>query len=92
MQNILTLETKKYALKLENFEGPLDLLCTLIEKNKMNIYDIKLDEITDQYVEFLKKAKELNLEVASDRLFFLLSLKGYFQAKKKKKKFLKMSL
>ena len=38
MQNILTLETKKYALKLENFEGPLDLLCTLIEKNKMNIY------------------------------------------------------
>ena len=50
MQNILTLETKKYALKLENFEGPLDLLCTLIEKNKMNIYDIKLDEIKDQYV------------------------------------------
>lgn len=68
MQNILTLETKKYALKLENFEGPLDLLCTLIEKNKMNIYDIKLDEITDQYVEFLKKAKELNLEVASEFL------------------------
>ena len=37
MQIILTMETNKYAIKLENFEGPLDLLCYLIEKNKMNI-------------------------------------------------------
>ena len=36
---VLTLETKKYAIKIENFEGPLDLLCHLIDKNKMNIYD-----------------------------------------------------
>ena len=42
MQNILTLETKKYAIKTQNFEGPLDLLCHLIDKNKMDIYDIKL--------------------------------------------------
>lgn len=67
MQNLITMG-RIYSIKLENFEGPLDLLCTLIEKNKMNIYDIKLDEITDQYVEFLKKAKELNLEVASEFL------------------------
>ena len=51
MQNILTLETNKYNLKLENFEGPLDLLCHLIDKNKMDIYDINLSEITDQYIE-----------------------------------------
>ena len=49
MQNILTLETTKYAIKLQNFEGPLDLLCHLIDKNKMDICDIKISEITDQY-------------------------------------------
>ena len=37
---ILALETQKYAIKIDNFEGPLDLLCHLIDKNKMNIYDI----------------------------------------------------
>ena len=37
MSNILTLETQKYAIKLDNFQGPLDLLCNLIEKNKMEI-------------------------------------------------------
>ena len=42
MQNILTLETNKYKIKLENFEGPLDLLVHLIDKNKMYIYDINL--------------------------------------------------
>ena len=68
MQKVLTLETNKYAIKLDNFEGPLDLLCTLIEKNKMDIYDIKLDEITDQYIEFLKEQEEMNLEIASEFL------------------------
>ena len=66
MPSILTLQTKKYAIKLDNFQGPLDLLCNLIEKNKMDIYDIKLDEITDQYIEYLKQAEELNLELASE--------------------------
>ena len=66
MPNILTLETRKYAVKLDNFEGPIDLLCNLIEKNKMDIYDIKLDQITDQYIEYLNKAQELNLEIASE--------------------------
>ena len=57
MPNILTLETNKYAIKIENFEGPLDLLCHLIDKNKMNINDIKLSEITDQYIEYITKWK-----------------------------------
>ena len=63
---ILTLETQKYAIKIDNFEGPLDLLCHLIDKNKMNIYDINLSEITDQYIEFLKEQEKLNLEIASE--------------------------
>ena len=68
MQKVLSLETTKYAIKLENFEGPLDLLCTLIEKNKMNIYDIKIDEITDQYLEYIRKMEQANLEVQSEFL------------------------
>ena len=68
MPNILTLETNKYAIKIENFEGPLDLLCHLIDKNKMNINDIKLSEITDQYIEYLNKMEEMNLEVTSEFL------------------------
>ena len=48
MQNVLTLESNKYAIKIDNFEGPLHLLCHLIDKNIMDIYDIKISEIADQ--------------------------------------------
>lgn len=81
MLSVLTLESKKYAIKIDNFEGPLDLLCNLIEKNKMNIYDIKLDEITDQYMEYLNRAQELNLEIASEFLS-LASTLLYIKSKK----------
>ena len=66
MQNILTLETNKYAIKINNFEGPLDLLCHLIDKNKMNIYDIKISEITEQYIEYLNQMEKMNLEITSE--------------------------
>ena len=65
---MLTLETKKYAIKIDNFEGPLDLLCHLIDKNKMNIYDINISKITDQYIIYLKEQESLNLEIASEFL------------------------
>lgn len=68
MQNILTLETKTYSIKLENFEGPLDLLCHLIDKNKMDIYDINISEITDQYIEYINKMEKMNLDVTSEFL------------------------
>ena len=68
MPNILTLETNKYSIKLENFEGPLDLLCHLIDKNKMDIYDINLSEITDQYIEYINQMEQMNLEVTSEFL------------------------
>ena len=74
MPNILALQTNKYAIKLENFEGPLDLLCTLIEKNKMNIYDIKLNEITDQYIKYLNNIETANLEVKSEFLIMASTL------------------
>ena len=66
MPNVLGLETNKYAIKIENFEGPLDLLCHLIDKNKMDIYDVNLSEITDQYIEYINNMEQMNLEVASE--------------------------
>ena len=66
MNNILTLETNKYAIKLDNFEGPLDLLCHLVDKNKMDINQIKISEITDQYIYYINNMQELNLDVTSE--------------------------
>lgn len=74
MQNLLTMQTNQYAIKIDNFEGPLDLLCHLIDKNKMNIYDIKISEITDQYLEYINKAEEMNLEVTSEFLIMASTL------------------
>jgi len=65
---IITLESTKYELKLDNFEGPLDLLCYLIDKDKMDIYEVPLDKITDQYIEYLNIQEKLNLEIASEFL------------------------
>lgn len=66
MNNILTLETNKYAIRLDNFEGPLDLLCHLVDKNKMDIHEVNISKITDQYVEYINAMKELNLDVTSE--------------------------
>lgn len=74
MQNVLTLETNKYLIKIENFEGPLDLLCHLIDKNKMNINDVNLSEITDQYIAYINKMEEMNLEVTSEFLIMASTL------------------
>ena len=66
MTNILTLETNKYAIKLDNFEGPLDLLCHLVDKNKMDIYKVNISKITDQYIEYINAMKQMNLDVTSE--------------------------
>ena len=55
-------------VKLEVFEGPLDLLLHLIEKNKVDIYDIPIVEITRQYLEYVSKLAEENLDLASEFL------------------------
>lgn len=68
MNGILTLESNKYFLKLDNFEGPLDLLCHLVDKNKMDINEVNISDITDQYIEYINKVQELKLEVTSEFL------------------------
>lgn len=57
-----------YAIKLDNFEGPLDLLLHLIKKHEMDIYDIPIAVITDQYLATLDAMKSLNLDVAGEFL------------------------
>jgi len=57
-----------YEVKLEIFEGPLDLLLHLINKNEVDIFDIPIATITDQYLEYLDVMKSLNINVAGDFL------------------------
>ena len=57
-----------YSIKLDAFEGPLDLLLHLIRKNEVDIYDIPIALITRQYLDYLKLMKELNLDLAGDFL------------------------
>ena len=52
--------------RLDQFEGPLDLLLTLIQKNKMNIEDIPISIICDQYLEYLREAQSMDMEVAGE--------------------------
>lgn len=53
-------------IKIENFEGPFDLLLHLIRKNQMDIYNIKIHEITYQYLQYLNTMKEMDLEITSE--------------------------
>ena len=68
MDRVLSLESNKYELRLDNFEGPLDLLCYLIDKEKMDIYEVSIDDIAKQYMEYLESQESLNLEIASEFL------------------------
>ena len=63
-----------YKVKLEVFEGPLDLLLYLIKKEEVDIYDIPIERITTQYMEYLSLMKLLNLEVAGEFLVMAATL------------------
>jgi segregation and condensation protein A len=55
-----------YKVKLEIFEGPLDLLLYLIKRDEIDIYDISIERITRQYLEYLQAFKELNIDIAGE--------------------------
>ena len=63
-----------YHVRLEHFEGPLDLLLHLIKKNQVNIYDIPIAMIAQQYLEYLTMMKSLNLAVAGEFLVMAATL------------------
>ncbi len=63
-----------YQVRIENFEGPLDLLLHLIRKNEINIYDIPIALIARQYLDYIEAMKELNLTVAGEFLVMAATL------------------
>ena len=63
-----------YTIILPVFEGPLDLLLHLIKVNKIDIYDIPIVKVTEQYVNYLESMKELNIEIASEFLIMAATL------------------
>ncbi len=64
----LTNEDKSYIIKLEKFEGPLDLLLYLIKKAEIDIYDIPIHEITEQYLRYLQLMKRLDINITAEFL------------------------
>jgi len=67
-------EATAYKVKLDAFEGPLDLLLYLIRKNEIDIYDIPIAEITQQYLDMLDLMRTLNLDVAGEYLVMAATL------------------
>ncbi len=65
---------EKISYKLEKFEGPLDLLLHLIEKSKIDIFDIPIADITAQYLEYIKNMQESNMDISSDFLVMAATL------------------
>lgn len=71
MESVLT---NACRIKIENFEGPFDLLFHLMEKNQVSIYDIPINIIADQYMEYLFAMQEMDLEIASEFLVMAATL------------------
>ncbi len=76
-------------VKLEVFEGPLDLLLHLLDKNKVSIYDIPIVEITNQYLEYIREMQRQDLNIMSEFLVMAatlleIKLNGFFRKRKQK--------
>ena len=63
-----------YKIKLEIFEGPLDLLLYLVKKDHLNIYDIPIAAVTEQYVQYINLMQLLDLNIAGDFLVMAATL------------------
>ena len=63
-----------YKIEIDAFQGPMDLLLHLIEKAQIDIYDIPINDITDQFIQYVYQMGELNLEIASDFLLMAATL------------------
>jgi len=69
-----------YSVRLEMFNGPLDLLLHLIKKNEVDIYDIPIAKITEQYLEYLEFLKTVNLEIVGEYMSLAAEL-GYIKSR-----------
>ena len=73
-EEVFESQLESIKIKLQGFDGPLDLLVHLIKKNQMNVYDIQISVITKQYLDYLNLMQELNLDVASEFLVMAATL------------------
>ena len=71
----------RYEIRIDAFEGPLDLLLHLLKETKMDIYDIRVSEVTEQYLNYIKAMEDMHLEVASEYLVMAANLM-YIKSKK----------
>lgn len=67
----------KFTVTIDQFEGPLDLMLHLIKENKLDLFDLDMNVLTTQYIEFIHQMKNLHLEIASEYLSELASLIEY---------------
>ncbi|MEG2831354.1 MAG: segregation/condensation protein A [Bacilli bacterium] len=76
-----------YVIEIKDFEGPLDLLLHLIKESKVDIFDVSINDVTKQYMNYLKLMEQLNLNIASEYLVMaaeLIEIKSYILLPKKK--------
>lgn len=67
----------KFTVTIDQFEGPLDLMLHLIKENKLDLFDLDMNVLTTQYIDFIHQMKDLHLEIASEYLSELASLIEY---------------
>ena len=70
-----------FTVTIEQFEGPLDLMLHLIKDNKLDLFELDMDVLTDQYLQYLNAMESMHLEVASE---YLAELAGLIEYKSKK--------
>ena len=70
MSDINDINSKQVDIKLDIFEGPLDLLLNLIKENDLDIYELSLTKITEQYLEYVELLKEIDFDEDKARAFY----------------------
>lgn len=70
-----------FSIKIDEFEGPLDLMLYLIKENKLDLFDLDLVVLTNQYIDYISEMKENNLQIASE---YLSEMAGLIEYKSKK--------
>ena len=68
---------EEFKVTIEDFEGPLDLMLHLIKEKELDLFDLDVNVLTDQYIAYLDTMKDMHLEVASEYLVELVSLVEY---------------
>src|SRR5258708_4963796 len=73
-QQDLALGQPRFAVTLAKFEGPLDLLLSLIQEHKLDIFDIPISFVTDKYLEYMDAARQLDIDLAGEYLLMAATL------------------